>query len=229
MRLVLLPGLDGTGLLFEPFIHTLPPWISPLVISYPPDQVLSYADLLRYLRVHIPTDENFVLLAESFSGPLAIEFAVLAPETLKAIILCASFISNPTIISRNLSFLISTGFFRIDPPQFLVEKYLLGADPPASLIDVFYRAVRSVSSEVMAGRVREVLHVDARGSLRDCRLPVLYLVAKNDRVVKDRSLAEMRAINLRMEVASMEGPHFLLQREPKACMEPIEQFIRRVV
>lgn len=89
--------------------------------------------------------------------------------------------------------------------------------------------MQTVSPEVMAGRVREILHVDARSSLRECGLPVLYLLAENDLVVKKRSLTEMRSINPRMEVAGIAEPHFLLQREPEACLEPMEQFIRRVV
>jgi hypothetical protein len=35
MKIVLLPGLDGTGILFKPFIEALPNGIDVLVISYP--------------------------------------------------------------------------------------------------------------------------------------------------------------------------------------------------
>ena len=35
MKVVLLPGLDGTGILFKPFIEALPKNIETLVVSYP--------------------------------------------------------------------------------------------------------------------------------------------------------------------------------------------------
>ncbi len=45
MNLVLLPGLDGTGELFRPFIEILPKDINALVISYPGNIKLSYEEL----------------------------------------------------------------------------------------------------------------------------------------------------------------------------------------
>ena len=71
-RLVLLPGLDGTGLLFEPLLRALPKEIEATVIRYPGDQRLSYDELLEFLRDQLPRDTPFILLGESFSGPLAI-------------------------------------------------------------------------------------------------------------------------------------------------------------
>ena len=43
MNLVLLSGLDGTGVL-----RVLPSHFSPMVISYPPDEPLGYAELVTY-------------------------------------------------------------------------------------------------------------------------------------------------------------------------------------
>ena len=58
--LVLLPGLEGAGLLFEPLLAALPSSIRTQVVSYPPDQPLSlaeYAALVRKLeRSALPYD-----------------------------------------------------------------------------------------------------------------------------------------------------------------------------
>ena len=75
MKLVLLPGLDGTGLLFDPLLRILPSHFSSIVISYPPDEPLGYAELVPYVKSRIPANEDFVIVAESFSGPLAVEIA----------------------------------------------------------------------------------------------------------------------------------------------------------
>ncbi len=39
--LVLVPGLDGTGLLFKPLLEEISPAIESIIIQYPPDKILS--------------------------------------------------------------------------------------------------------------------------------------------------------------------------------------------
>lgn len=70
--LVLLPGLDGTGNLFAKFVSTVTPNLDARIVRYPTDRPLSYADLLSTVVDTIPREEPFVLLAESFSTPLAV-------------------------------------------------------------------------------------------------------------------------------------------------------------
>jgi surfactin synthase thioesterase subunit len=76
--------------------------------------------------------------------------------------------------------------------------------------------------------MREVMNVDKREALQNCDLPILYLVAKQDRSVKRRSLREMKSIKATMEVAEIDGPHLLLQREPDECLDAMNRFITRL-
>lgn len=46
LRLILLPGLDGSGVLFAPLLRHLPPDVEPVVVRYPPDRALGYEELL---------------------------------------------------------------------------------------------------------------------------------------------------------------------------------------
>lgn len=84
MKLILLPGLDGTGRLFAPLIKILPSHYSPLVVAYPHDETLSYAALIDYVQGLIPKEESHILVAESFSGPIAINLASSNPPNLKS-------------------------------------------------------------------------------------------------------------------------------------------------
>jgi len=93
-ELILLPGLDGTGELFAPFIEALGGFTTE-VVSYPPDRAMSYAEHETFARAKLPSDEDYVLLAESFSGPVGIAIATATPARLKGLILCATFASNP--------------------------------------------------------------------------------------------------------------------------------------
>jgi pimeloyl-ACP methyl ester carboxylesterase len=93
--LVLLPGLDGTGQLFAEFVKVLGPHIDTLVVPYPKDRALGYDELETLVLAALPTAGPFVVLGESFSGPLAIRIAARAPPGLAAVILSASFAKNP--------------------------------------------------------------------------------------------------------------------------------------
>ena len=61
---VLLPGMDGSGALFDEFVSELQS--KSIVISYP-DQPFGYEELEQHVRSRLPIDEPFMLLAESFS------------------------------------------------------------------------------------------------------------------------------------------------------------------
>ena len=93
--LVLLPGLDGTGKLFSEFVKELGPSVDSLIVTYPKDLPLGYHDLEALVWAALPRDRPFVLLGESFSGPIAIRIAARSPAGLVAVILCGSFAKNP--------------------------------------------------------------------------------------------------------------------------------------
>jgi hypothetical protein len=67
--LVLLPGLDGTGELFAPFLQSLGGPMPTQVVSYPRDQELGYALLEPLVRAALPINRPFVLPYGLFSAP----------------------------------------------------------------------------------------------------------------------------------------------------------------
>jgi len=90
LTLVLLPGMDGTGLLFEGFVSALGRELEVRVIAYPSTGALGYAELESHVREALPTRGEYVVLGESFSGPIAISIAAPRPAGLVGVILCAS-------------------------------------------------------------------------------------------------------------------------------------------
>ena len=91
----MLPGLDGTGKLFAEFIRAIGAQARVQVVVYPHDVPLGYGELEALVRAALPTDRRYVLLAESFSGPLAIRIAADPPRGLAGVILCGTFAKNP--------------------------------------------------------------------------------------------------------------------------------------
>ena len=120
--LVLLPGLDGTGELFADFVSALD-GIRRRVISYPADRAMDYAQHEAFARAKLPADEDYVLLAESFSGPVGIAIAASRPPRLKGFILCVSFAANPLPLFSPFSRLL-TALPAIRMPPALAAPWL---------------------------------------------------------------------------------------------------------
>ena len=99
-HLVLLPGLDGTGELFLDFLAALPELWTATIVTYPTNGFLRYSDLRPYVGAAVPQLEPFVLVAESFSTPLAVWYAATAPPNLTAVVICTGFVGNPVMDGR---------------------------------------------------------------------------------------------------------------------------------
>lgn len=224
--LVLLPGLDGTGNLFANFVSALPAALRTIAVKYPSDRFPSYKELLPHVAAAAPTTDSFVLLAESFSTPLAMKFAATRPPNLAGLVICAGFVTNP--VSTWLSctaVLVRPFLFHISPPDFVIDHFLIGKDPPRPLRDSVRQAMSCVSPEVIALRVRAVMACDAREELRHAQLPALYLQGQRDRLVKKRSFEEIRRLKPDTILVSIRAPHFLLQCAPHEAAESIIGFV----
>src|SRR3982751_5682640 len=127
--IALLPGLDGTGDLFGPLLEVIPPGLPTRVVAYPVDRALSYPDLLRVVEAQLQKEADLVLVAESFSGPLALRYAAAHPGRVSAVVLCASFVGSP--VPRWLRMFCTPLVFRFPPPAAALRWFMIGRDAPA--------------------------------------------------------------------------------------------------
>jgi pimeloyl-[acyl-carrier protein] methyl ester esterase len=224
MKIILLPGMDGTGDLFQPLLDLIPPNITPHVVSYPTDEALSYDELLTLLEQRLSDElQPMVLVAESFSGPLALRYAVLHPAKLRGVVLCASFVRCP--VPRWVR-LTPSIFFKLPPPAFVVRALLTGRDSSDALVRTIRNAIRRVRPHVLAHRVKQVMSLDCTAVLRACPVPMLYLAADLDVVVKKSSIERMLAQRTDISVRTIAGPHLLLQDNPASAWHAIESFVQ---
>jgi pimeloyl-ACP methyl ester carboxylesterase len=228
IAIVLLPGLDGTGRLFSPLLTHLPGYLRPIVVRYPlvPQ---SYAELLPLVSASLPQDEPFIILGESFSGPLAIMAADRRPQGLCGVILDATFVKNPSYLSASVirPFLLAF-LFRLLPSP-LTARLLLGrsADP------IIAREVASVIDEVPAAvtamRVREALAVDVTGPLRRLDVPILYLRGRRDHIiVPARNARQIARLGRDVRIREFGTSHMILQTRPGESATAIAEFCARV-
>ena len=198
-------------------------------ICYPADVNRSYDQLLGAVQSFVPIIEPYVLLAESFSTPLAMQFAAANPPNLKGLILCAGFATSPIRGWRkSLASLIAPLAFRLPLPKAVLSHFLVGEDASESLQASVRAAIRSVRSTVLAARLRQVLTVDARLALSHVSVPILCIQPLQDRLVSEASLAEMLAINPQIRVARFDGPHLILQRNPQQAADVVASFVQQL-
>lgn len=214
MILVLLPGLDGTGLLFKPFLACLPLKIKTKVITYPAEQTLDYAGLVDYVRPRLP-NEDFILLAESFSGPVAYLLAQEKQQHLKSIIFAASFLSAPQPRLQKLAQKIPLFSFPI--PKLVIKHALLGKEIEQSMIGLFKQAVKSIPAEVLNFRLKQITMLELAGRIEE--IPCSYIQAVDDKLVLANSLDLFKERIEHLNVLSIKGPHFILQAQAKKCAD----------
>lgn len=225
LTLVLLPGMDGTGRLFAPFVQKLPDWITPLVVAYPADPLLGWSALLDVVLAALPDDRPFVLLGESFSGPLAVMAAAYKPKGLLGVILCASFVKFPLRLPLILRRLISHPILGIFKGSVLVTGQLLGSNPPVELRALVSQTLAEVHPRILSARARMLIELDCSNQLRACAAPMLAIYATHDRIVPFRNIAMITAIRPDSAVAEIAGPHLILQCQPDEAIGIVANFV----
>jgi pimeloyl-ACP methyl ester carboxylesterase len=217
--IVLLPGLDGTGKLFARFIATAPPQFAVTSIALPLE-ALSYNELADHVARNLPVGEPVAVIAESFSGPLAVALAIRRP--MAALVLCNSFVVAPRW--RALRWFVWPVFFGLPLPRFVVRRYMLGEAADDALVDDVAGVVASVPASVLAARLRCVLNTDESGSFARCTVPTLYVRGTEDRLVPESALRQMAAVRP-ISIAHVCGPHFLLQANPVGAWNAVTPFL----
>jgi pimeloyl-ACP methyl ester carboxylesterase len=218
ISIILLPGLDGTAQLFKRFIAAAPPHLSLTPVALPPEP-LSYGELAGRIANTLP-DGRVVLIAESYSGPLAI--AVTSRRVVDGLILCNSFVSAPR--ARALRWLALPSVMNLRPPALLLRRYMIGDRADDALVREVATTIASVPPAVLAHRIRSVLMVDEADAFAHCSVPTLYLRGTDDRLVPDSAWRRMSRLRSMM-MALVPGPHLLLQANPTAAWNAIIPFI----
>ena len=224
VSLVLLPGLDGTGKLFGPLLEELPSDIQPIVVRYPAEP-LGYRALKALVLDLLPSDKPFVLLAESFSGPVAVLTAAEKPPGLLGLVLCGSFVVSPHRWIGSARFLLELVPIRF-AARTVGARVLIGRFEVPGLAQLMSDALAQVPSRVLRARLRAALRVDVRAELSAIEVPSLYLQASEDRIVPKTAAEAFARSAQRGKVQVVAAPHFLLQCAPSNAARSIQEFIR---
>jgi pimeloyl-ACP methyl ester carboxylesterase len=224
MKLVLLPGLDGTGVLFRPLLTELPKDIDTIVVSYPTQETLSYDQLLPLAISSLPISEPYLLLGESFGGPLSLRIAATRPTGLKGLILCGSFVTKPlSYIPKWFASLVRPLPFQLFPVA-VKTRAMLGMYETTEDHLLAKEAILQVAPHVFAHRVRELLRVNVIEELKQCDVPILYMQGKRDRVVGPSNLRRIQSIRPNVRCVQIDSGHMILKKRPTESARAIAEF-----
>jgi pimeloyl-ACP methyl ester carboxylesterase len=222
-KLILLPGLHGTCALMADFRNALGHDVEAQAIDYPRDQRLDHAQLAALVRPRLPVGKPFVLLGESFSGPVALLLAAQRPPGLRGVVLSTSFAANPRPgLARFAKYATA-----VPPSAFPVgvfEYFLLGRWATPKLREAFQRVLAEVKPDVLAARLVACLSVDVRATLPKIDVPILYLRGTRDRLVPASAAGLVVAGAKNVHVVDFEAPHCLLQAIPAQAAKAVLEF-----
>jgi pimeloyl-ACP methyl ester carboxylesterase len=225
MKLVLLPGLDGTGRFFKRLEKCLENRIPLQVVRYPADENWGYRELPDYVRAQIGSGPA-VLLGESFSGPIAIQLAADLPGQVQGLILAATFVTSPWP-----RWMIAAAA-KANPgmvPRSWIDAVLRGRANDPELAAEIADMMAGFAPEVRAARLRDVAGADARGDLRRVSCPILALHGRNDWLVPKSGIVRALRSKPGAVIKLIDGPHMLLQCNAAGAAREIEAFLKLVI
>jgi pimeloyl-ACP methyl ester carboxylesterase len=185
---------------------------------------LSYEQLQKLVEDKLAALPDYMLLAESFSGPIAIKIASKNPQGLRGVILSATFTSRPVSLPL-FSLLEKTVSFIKLIPVASIDFLLCNNHQLAVRVK---EIIRHIPADVLKTRLQSVAHVDVSLELAQINVPLLYLHPDNDRCLGDHTLKQFTALRPDMQVCRIEGPHLLLQANPAAVSAHVIQFMHNI-
>jgi len=219
-----MPGLDGTGRLFEPIIPYLEPHFDLSVITYP--DLDSFSDYIICAQNQLPDEPGYSLLAESFSGPVALAIMAREDAAIGPSILSATFARSPLQALTRMASYVPDQMFSIGAlNEFCLDVFAINDEDMSDTKPLPLNVMEQIDGSVLKHRISVLSRIDVSAMLPSIEVPILYLRATRDRVVSEQH-AEMLQQNLpQIERVDLDAPHLLLQTRPQRCAELIQRHI----
>jgi len=226
--LLLLPGLHGKGDLFRPLMDKLGDRYDLSAVSYPQTVPMGYEALFDLVTSRIKREKTYIILGESFSGPLAVRTAAKFSKQVKGLILAGSFVTSPIPHWINtLKPFLNTPLLYLRPVKWVNER-LMGSSCPEGTRKWIHASMPRLSRDVLATRIREVMAVDVRQELKDYQGRLLYMAGARDWLVGKGSIESVWLCRPDVEIRVIDGVHMFLETNAKDSADAINEFCSRI-
>lgn len=220
MKIILLPGLDGTGKLFAPFIAKLPTSLEPIVIQYPKIKEFTLNEYANFVTSQLP-EGKFVLLAESFSGLVALQLLPKISSRLTCLFFLNTFADSPIpYFLRFFSVLPLLGLSPAFLPNWSIRAFCLGSQATKVECAWLRDILKEVPSKIISRRLRLISQTKFVEPF-ETQCPVFYIQATKDRLVPKKASKWFIMNIAHLQTLSLDAPHFMLQAKPKESADLI--------
>jgi pimeloyl-ACP methyl ester carboxylesterase len=217
LEVLLLPGFHGTTALFDVFVQAAPTWARPIPMALPAEPLDSYRSFLARTVGAIRNRPAPIIVAESFSGPLAVLLAREMGTELSLLVLVNTFVRFPYHRIRPLLPWGALG--RLGRAPAALRHLLTGGNAHwASRLSV---EAYAVPRNVFDARVAAVVHADVVREFSELTCRTVILVGTEDRLIRPSCAREMHALRPDAVAEEIEAPHLLLQMAPVAAWRRI--------
>lgn len=196
--LLLLPGLDGTGLLFYRQVPLLAARYRVGTLRLP-DHAPSMGALVALVREAVrtlaPAGEPVTLVGESFGGALALSYAVEHPRTVGRLVILNSFphFGPQARLWLGYHVLRATPWGVMRIVRQLTAWRMHSRHTGRDEIQRFHALMRATTRDGYLGRLALLRTYDVRDRLGALNVPVLFLAADQDHLVPSVAQARLMA------------------------------------
>lgn len=220
-----MPGLDGTGKLFDPIIPLLEPHFELIMVTYP--DLDSFTDYVDCAQNQLPASPGFSLLAESFSGPVAITLMAQQPGLIGPSVLSATFARSPLAALTRMANYIPEQMFSIGAlNQFCLDVYEIDDEDSSETQPLPLNVTEQLDGTLLKHRISVLSRIDVSALLPAIEVPVLCLHALRDRIVAESDAQMLQQSLPDVNRVDIDAPHLLLQTRPQQCADLIYQHIQ---
>jgi pimeloyl-ACP methyl ester carboxylesterase len=204
--IILVPGLDGTALLFYRQISLLAERFNVVAFPLPNESDRSMDDLVGELRALIDeiAPRGAILCGESFGGALSLSTALACPEAVRGLVIVNSFSRVPQRVQLRLGPLA----LRLVPwgamplvRRFTASRMHSPHTLPEDLAE-FHERSKQIGREGYIRRLEILWDYDVRERLHEIAAPTLFLAGDRDQLVP--SVPEARFMSARVPNAEMQ-------------------------
>jgi pimeloyl-[acyl-carrier protein] methyl ester esterase len=179
-------------------------------------------ELETYVVQQIPREQPVTVIAESFSGPIALALAARSDVNVTAVLLVCSFAGRPlgwlgSLIAR----LPLQSILRFLIPRWMIRRCLVGRDASDELVLLMRAAISKVEPEVLASRLRMALTDRYCLGPVQCRTRVIAVFSTRDCLVGHSALQSIRRACHTAELRQIDSPHFALQATPELVVKTL--------